>query len=226
MWTFFKQYRWELAGIGFVFALFLLAGIFVENYGEVLNNTLNGTGASAMLIYVSGATLATVIAPLSFLPVLPVAVGIWGSFVAALLSILGWWLGAAIAFLLARWFGAPFAKHFLGTERMNRIARFFPSTHLFIAVVLLRMAFPVDLLSYALGLFNVMRLGPYLVATLIGITPFAFVFSYLTTFPVLLQAGVLIAGIILAVLSIPYLRRRYERVFLSSSPSRANKSPK
>lgn len=37
---------------------------------------------------------------------------------------------------------------------------------------------PVDILSYAVGLFVPMSYSAYLAATVLGVTPFAFVFAY------------------------------------------------
>lgn len=137
---------------------------------------------------------------------------LWGSVVTALLSIIAWSLGAAIAFLLARRFGQPLVRHFVGTEKVERAKQFLPRRHLFVAVVLLRMVMPVDLLSYALGLLGVMRFWPYMVATVIGITPFAFIFSFAADMQIGYQIGALVVAAVFLLVSFPYLRRRYRQV--------------
>ena len=80
----------EIIAVIIVIALFLLAGYFAREYSETLKELIQFQGPYGMAIYVLGAIVATVIAPLSFLPFLPVAVALWGSFVAAILSIIAW----------------------------------------------------------------------------------------------------------------------------------------
>lgn len=207
------KHRKEVVAVAILLALFLAAGYFSRMYLGTLTELISGNTAAAMLIYVVGATIATVIAPLSFFPVLPVAVAVWGSFVAAVLSLIAWSLGAAIAYLLARRFGRPLVRHFVGEEKMNNFSRFMPQKHLFTAVVFLRMVLPVDLLSYALGLMGVMRFWPYMLATVIGIMPFAFLFAYIADVSAKYQIIALLLGICLIVISFPYVKRQYRQKF-------------
>jgi len=71
----------------------------------------------------------------------------------------------------------------------------FSDKNLFWTVALLRIIVPVDILSYAIGLFSEMNSTPFFFATLIGVTPFAFIFAYAGTLPVRLQLLVLIGMI-------------------------------
>lgn len=212
MKTLFLKHTSEVTGVLVIIVLFLAAGYFSQTYFAVLTDGLRAYSWGGMCVYVIGATIATVIAPLSFFPLIPVAVQLWGSVVTALLSIIAWSLGAAIAFLLARRFGQPLVRHFVGTEKVERAKQFLPRRHLFVAVVLLRMVMPVDLLSYALGLLGVMRFWPYMVATVIGITPFAFIFSFAADMQIGYQIGALVVAAVFLLVSFPYLRRRYRQV--------------
>lgn len=107
---------------------------------------------------------------------------------------------------------------------MGYLSGFLPKRYLFIAVVFLRIALPVDLLSYALGLFGVMRFWPYIIATIIGVTPFAFIFSYIADFDVLFQLGAFVVGILFIALSFPYMKSHYKKIFLEESGVDKNKS--
>lgn len=215
----FKKYKREIFAAFIIIVLFVVAGYFSQIYLGTLTDLLGEYGALGMLVYVLGATIATIIAPLSFLPILPVAVALWGSFTAAVLSIGAWSVGAAVAFLLARRYGKPLVGHFVGEQKMNYISGILPKKQLFIAVVFLRMAVPVDLLSYALGLFAVMRFPPYMLATVIGITPFAFVFSYLADFNIWYQIGALAVGVAVIAISFPYMKKRYVQMFMGDKKS-------
>ena len=62
---------------------------------------------------------------------------------------------------------------------------------------------PVDLLSYALGIFGVLDWRNYTLATIIGIVPFAFIFAYLGTLPVSYQLFSIPVGVLL--ISIVYI---------------------
>lgn len=208
-----KLYTAEIAAVGLLIALFVVAGYYSSEYDDFLIRTVGRYGVFGMALYVIGATIAVVIPSIIFLPLVPVAVTLWGSFLASVLSIVAWTLGAAIAFLLARRYGHPLAVILLGEKRIKKITKVLPAHHIFLGVVLMRVVLPVDLVSYALGLFNVMSFKAYLFATLIGITPFAFTFSYFSDTSVLFQVGAFLAGIALAALSLPFVARWYKNFF-------------
>ncbi|MCP6720259.1 MAG: VTT domain-containing protein [Patescibacteria group bacterium] len=199
----------EIIVVVVILILFLLAGYFAREYSEALKGLIQFQGPSGMLLYVLGAIVATVIAPLSFLPFLPVAVALWGSFIAAVLSIIAWTAGAIIAFTLARRYGHPLVHKIVNMKKIERFENLIPPQNLFWSVVFMRVALPVDLLSYALGLFTEMRFGPYVLATVIGITPFAFVFSYLVVIPSAFQIIALVIGLIVIFLGYRHVKKKY-----------------
>jgi len=69
-----------------------------------------------------------------------------------------------------------------------------PHQNLFWSVVLLRMALPVDVLSYGIGLFSKMSFSTYFWATLIGVVPFSFIYAYVGSLPVWYQVAILGVG--------------------------------
>ena len=209
-----NEYKREAFVVLFILAFFVLASYFSQAYTDTLTHQLGKQGVFGMAIYVLGAMIATVIAPMSFLPILPIAVTIWGSFMAAVLSIIAWTLGAAIAFIIARRYGRPLVENMVGKRKMNYMEGFLPKRYLFLAVVFLRIALPVDLLSYALGLFGVMTFWPYIAATIIGITPFAFVFSYIADIDIMFQVGAFVIGAFFIILSYPYMKSHYSKTFM------------
>src|SRR3989344_2833009 len=163
----------EIAGAIAVAALFALAIYLAQTFGHYLSDATLLQGTFGMAMYTLIAMLVTVVAPLSGLPLLPIAVSLWGGITAALLSIFGWTVGATIAYILGRHVGRPLLRHFITMEKAQEIASLFAGEKPFWSVVILRMLIPVDLLSYALGLFVPMPLVVYTVATAIGVTPFA-----------------------------------------------------
>jgi len=126
--------------------------------------------------YVLLLIISCIIAPLNTLIIIPFAASVFGWFPAALLSITGWVIGALIAFIIARYLGGVLNSNFL--EKIKEKTKDVPEMSTFWGLVLLRIIIPIDLLSYAVGFFTNMKVVPYTIATLIGVTPFAFIFTY------------------------------------------------
>ncbi|OGZ33898.1 MAG: hypothetical protein A2Y98_03470 [Candidatus Portnoybacteria bacterium RBG_19FT_COMBO_36_7] len=181
--------------------IFIAASFFANKYGHALQELVLLKGATGMLIYVILLIVAELIAPVSFLPLLPLATSLWGSFATAVLSITGWMIGAIIAFFLARRYGRSLINKLVNLERLNEIASAIPEKQLFWGIVLFRIIFPVDILSYALGLFSKIKPKPYMLASLLGIGPFAFILSYGVTLPInyqiIIAAAILVAAFVL-----------------------------
>lgn len=172
------------------------AAIFAEQYGTLVENIPYLSGPFGALFYVLITVAAVVIAPVSTFPLLPIAVSLWGSFFAAVLSIIGWTLGASIAFGLARRYGKPLIGKMISLKKIEHVEKLIPQKNIFMSVLLLRMALPVDVLSYALGLFSNISFKHYFFATLIGVSPFAFFFAYAVELPVTTQFLVVVVALI------------------------------
>lgn len=199
--------RMKFAGGGaflLVIGLFVLASFLAERFGVEIEQFVAIGGSLGVLGYIAITVLAVVIAPISTLPLLPVATTAWGWFLAGLYSVIGWSIGAQIAFMLARRYGRSFIQKFITVEKLTAIEGRISKRYLFVSVVLLRMTLPVDVLSYALGLFSQIKAVPYFLATLIGITPFAFIFAYAGTLPIIYQIEAGIA--LLFFLSLVYVK--------------------
>ncbi|MEM3074912.1 MAG: VTT domain-containing protein [Candidatus Pacearchaeota archaeon] len=138
-------------------------------------------GFYGMVIYLLLMILSIVLAPVSVVPLIPLASSLWGWKLAGILNIIGWTIGAVIAFLLARHYGVPLVSKFLPMKQIYSFEKLIPEEHIFWSVVFLRMVVPVDGLSYFLGLFSKMKLKSFTLATIIGITPFSFILAYVGT---------------------------------------------
>jgi uncharacterized membrane protein YdjX (TVP38/TMEM64 family) len=129
-------------------------------------------------VYFALNVLDAVLAPGLTLPLIPVVSRAWGHIPAALVTTAGWTMGSLAAFLIARRWGYPLVRKLTSIERVKRMKRYIPQD-LFWSVVLLRMVMPMDVMSYALGLFTDMKWSRYAVATALGVAPAAFVLAYL-----------------------------------------------
>lgn len=171
--------------------LYIVTSYYSNNYSEeILSYLGEGSLVKAALLYIFLSIISVVVAPIASLPLLPILANLWGSFWAGIVSILGWTLGNLIAFILAKKYGRPIVKK-IGTEKeIADLREYLPSKNdnLFGNLVLLRIIFPVDLLSYVLGLFAPdIKLKTFFWSTLIGIAPGALLFSYLGTMSVAFQ---------------------------------------
>jgi uncharacterized membrane protein YdjX (TVP38/TMEM64 family) len=90
-----------VVGLIAILVLFIVASIYVQNNLEDVKEFIDG-GPVSILIYISLLIIATVVAPISVIPLMPVASGVWGWPLTAVFSITGWGIGAVIAFTLAR----------------------------------------------------------------------------------------------------------------------------
>lgn len=146
---------------------------------NVLTELLSGMNMVSYVAYVLILTSAVVFMPLTVMPLIPIAASIIGPFMTALLSIVGWTLGGAIAFIIARYLGRPVIEKWVDLKKLDAIVARLPDQTHFWVIVLLRLTLPVDLVSYALGMTKSLSFTSYIVATIVGVTWFSFAFAYL-----------------------------------------------
>lgn len=154
-----------------------VSALLADQFGELIGQYLD-FGLLGMFVYVLAAILETVVAPISAIPLIPIASTLWGPFITALLTILAWSLGSIIAFGIARRYGKPYVAKFVSLKSVEAFEKALSEDYLFWNILFLRMAIPFDFFSYAVGLFSSIRLGQYILATVVGIAPFVFILSY------------------------------------------------
>jgi len=166
---------------------------------EVLENLISNDIAG-MIIYTLLEIASIVIAPVTTLPLIFIASSLWGWFLTGILNVIGWVIGSILAFFIARKYGVRIIKKFVSIKKVYEMQNKIPTEHFFWSVVFLRLVIPADLLSYALGLFTKMSTKNYLLSTIIGIIPAAFLYAYLGAIPaeylviVFLIVGILIVS--------------------------------
>ncbi|MEY3783707.1 MAG: hypothetical protein RLZZ230_29 [Candidatus Parcubacteria bacterium] len=198
-----------LLALAGVLIFFVGATLLSQSYAPELSSMATTDNGLGMLAYVTITAIAIILAPVSTLPLIPLAVAIWGWVITAVLSIIGWTIGSQIAFYLARRYGKKLVQRFISLERFNSFEKRFPPENLFWTVVLLRMTVPVDILSYALGLFSTMSSKAFFFSTLIGVTPFAFIFSYTGSLSLGLQI-ITLTEVAVLIFIIHYLQKRFK----------------
>lgn len=171
-----KRFR-QILVIGYliiVVAIVALLGWDIDN----ITNIFRAYPVWGPVLYVGAHIVATVVLPLSSLPLVPFASVAWGVWVTSVLNIIGWWLGSLIAFEISRNIGRPLIVYLVSLDRLDAwIEKFSHKTH-FMSIVIARSIFPVEVPSYALGLFPAISFRVYASASLLGIIPFAIIWSF------------------------------------------------
>ncbi len=183
-----------------VVAVFVLVSFLAHSYSGTLATAVGSGGVSGMVAFV----LLTMCFEIFFIPLdlvllVPLGVVLYGPVATALMSITGWTIGASISFALARRYGTPLVSMIAGKRAVEQLRRRVPRTNLFWSVIVLRMLVPVDLLSYALGLFAPIPSWQYVLATAIGVSPFGFYFAFVGTLSPLYQLVALAAASVFVV---------------------------
>lgn len=188
------KYIWYIAGGALAILVFVTLSEISQSYSGTLQSLTEQAGLFGILSYIGIMILSIVIAPISTGFLLPIAANGWGPIAAAIYSIIGWTTGAMIAFFLAKKYGLQLVKNVKMVKKLRAVERAIPKRNMFLVVVLLRMALPVDLLSYVLGIFSSMGYWMFFWSTVIGISPFAFIFSYAAISSVTSQILVSVLG--------------------------------
>lgn len=182
----------SLRGGLWALALFALGLWLVQRHTGLIQGTLGDWQALGLLGFFGSSVLAVLMPALSNLPLMPVAVTAWGALPAAALLLGGWTLGSVLAFVLARRARGPVERRLPAVMRLADIDRLIHPRHRLWSLIMLRMTFPVDVLSHALGLFSQRTRGfEVALSTAIGGAPFAALFAFVPTLPPGWQALVL-----------------------------------
>jgi uncharacterized membrane protein YdjX (TVP38/TMEM64 family) len=179
--------------------LFIGATVLCKVYADPIRYTIGYRGILGIAAYQLLIIIAEILVPAGSLPLLPIAVLLWGKYWSAVLTVTGWIICSMIAFGMGRRYGRILVSRFIDADEMNRIGRTIPHEHLFFTTVLFRLVFPVGIVSYALGIFSPMGWLPYLAATALGSAPFAFLSALILTLPLWYRIFAEAVGIIVAV---------------------------
>lgn len=183
-----------------IFSFLLIAGLFVfasylaqQNIEEVKSLITRG-GAWSLVLYVLAGITATVFAPLTSIPLIPLVVQVWGVFLTSILSLVSWTIGSLGAFWVSRKFGESIVSKFESINRIREIASRVPEEKMFWYLIFLRTTIPVDILSYGLGIFTKISWRMFFLTTFIGIIPATFLFSYVGSLSLQLQIPLVLIG--------------------------------
>lgn len=182
----------SLRGGLWALVLFALGLWLVHRHAAPIQTTLHGWQTAGQMAFFASSVLAVLVPALSNLPLMPVAVAAWGTWAAAALLLAGWTVGSVLAFGLSRHARGTVERCWPSAMRHADIDRLIHPRHRLLSLVMLRMTFPVDVLSHALGLFSTRTSwAEVALSTAIGGAPFAALFALVPALPPAWQAGVL-----------------------------------
>jgi len=170
--------RWQKIALGIVVLAILGIGVWEYRWDfTMIEQTIRSHPFMGAALYIVLLVTSVVLLPFSSLPLLPLAARVFGVWLTAVLSIVGWWIGCLIAFQIAR-LGRKYLEKITSLSAVDRLEHNIPKDIGFAGIVILRMILPVDVTSFALGLLKHLTFSTYAIASLIGIIPFALVWSY------------------------------------------------
>jgi uncharacterized membrane protein YdjX (TVP38/TMEM64 family) len=201
-----SEYLW----LGVVGGILIAAVLLTRAHADSIKAFIDQKPAWGLFLYVLLNILDAVIAPGATLPLIPVAVHAWGRIVAGLVTTAGWTVGSLIAFLIARRWGYPIVRKITSLERLRGMKRYIPED-LFWSIALMRLVLPMDLISYAVGLFTDISWSKYMAATALGLIPSALVLAWLGKLPHAYELIAFGIGGAVAVGYVVIVRRRHRR---------------
>lgn len=171
-----------------------------------------GNFAVVVFIIIYSLKPVVLVIPTSLLSIL--AGNIFGPIYAFVLSMIGCFFSASLAFFLAHMLGKPFVDKILRGKIFkldNRIEK-----HGFLIMLLMRLSFvfPYDPLSYAAGLTK-MRYTDFILGTMLGIIPEMLSYSFMGKHlnrPFSVKMLIPIAAMLGVAVTASYIYRRYKKI--------------
>jgi uncharacterized membrane protein YdjX (TVP38/TMEM64 family) len=135
-----------------VLGLFVLTGYLFKEYYFAIEEMIEKHAIWGMIIYIIILILSIVVAPISAMPLIPIGSRLWGVAMTTTLSVIGWTIGAMIAFYLAKKLGRPYVAKILPLKKIEKIERMIPEQNIFWTIFFFRAITPFAGLSYVFGL--------------------------------------------------------------------------
>ncbi len=140
-------------------------------FGSFIEDSIVG-----MLAFMLFATLSAMLSPFSSIPIVPVALVIWGPFTTSMLLLAGWLLGGVLAYAIGRKWGYALVSSFIHHEKIDKWSRQIERKVSIFLVLAFRIMTPSET-GYIFGILKY-PLFNFALITLLSELPFAFAISY------------------------------------------------
>ncbi len=178
------KYR-RILGFLLIIALAFSVWLFSSLY-DTLNQTLIFSKASieiypilSIFVFLALAAISAILIFFSSVVIVPVAVFAWGEVITFFLLLLGWFIGAMIAYFIGKNFGRKATKYFISEGKINSYGDLFSKEMGIFEVVLLKLALPSEVPSFFLGIIRYPFLK-YILVIIISELPFAIWVVYMS----------------------------------------------
>ena len=122
------------------------------------------------------AALSAMLSPFSSIPVVPIALVIWGPMLTSLMLLAGWLLGGMLAYGIGWKFGYPLVSSFIPHEKIDRWSKQLERKVSIFLVLAFRIMTPSET-GYIFGILKY-PFWIYVLVTILSEIPFAFAISY------------------------------------------------
>lgn len=122
------------------------------------------------------ATFSAMLSPFSSIPLVPIAIVIWGPFLTSLMLLAGWLLGGVVTYGIGWKFGYPLVSSFISSEKMDRWSKQLERKVSIFLVLAFRIMTPSET-GYIFGILKYPFLT-FILVTILSEIPFAFAISY------------------------------------------------
>lgn len=153
-----------------------LQGIFFETVASVQEYTHEGT-ALMVALFIALAALSAMLSPFSSIPLVPVAIMVWGKSLTMVFLLSGWFIGGALTYMVGYFVGYPLVRQFSSFEKIRYYRGKISQKTEFLLVLLFRLSMPAEIPGYVLGIARY-HFGKYLLATLVAEAPFVVIATY------------------------------------------------
>lgn len=143
---------------------------------DIFNELVIQNEILAVFIFILLAVAAALISPLTSIPLVPIAVVIWGSVPTTVFLLSGWIIGDTISYFVGRYLGYKAVCYFVSAEKIDELSSTIKKHTTFFKGLLLRLVLPAEL-GYAFGIIRYNFLS-YLLLTLLAELPFAIISTY------------------------------------------------
>lgn len=196
-----------------VVLLFITVSVIVKDNLEFFNSLIKEYFVLGMFLFVIVEILSIVVAPITSLPIIPLASNTYGIWITSILYVIGGIIGSVIAFILGRKLKNKFLSKMVSLQEVALVEEAIPRKHYFWTLVLMRIVIPADILSYALGITSNVSYRIFVLTTIIGIIPSALFFAYLGVLPLAYQMIGWLFGIVMLSIILYSLFKKRKRYF-------------
>ncbi len=150
-------------------ALFLFLEPVRSFFGEIalfLTDVVKEHRILGIFVFILLSVVSAMFSTVSTVPLIPLAVSVWGPMLSMIILVVGWSIGDFAAYSIGSFAGYPLAKRFVSNRKLSRWEEHFEKGTAFIPAFLFRLATPAET-GYLFGILR-FPLGQYAIITLVS----------------------------------------------------------